>query len=228
MPPYSWSVPGRKPGTSTKVTSGTLNASQKRTKRAALIDAEMSSAPASTRGWLPTTPTGCPSSLREAADDVLRVVVHHLEELAVVDDARDDAAHVVGLIGVVGDDGLQLGILAMRIVERRPVRRLLRGCSRGRYESSSRICAKASSSVSAMKCATPLRWLCTSEPPSSSKVTSSPVVTLMTSGPVMNMYPTFRTMKMKSVIAGEYTAPPVHGPTISESCGMTPLASTLR
>ncbi len=44
----------------------------------------------------------------------------------------------------------------------------------------------------------------------------------------MNMYPILRTMKMKSVIAGEYTAPPVHGPTMSESCGMTPLASTLR
>ncbi len=36
----------------------------------------------------------------------------------------------------------------------------------------------------------------------------------------MNMYPTLRTMKMKSVIAGEYTAPPVHGPTINESCGI--------
>ena len=35
-------------------------------------------------------------------------------------------------------------------------------------------------------------------------------------------------MKMKSVIAGEYTAPPAHGPMISEICGMTPEASTLR
>ena len=35
-------------------------------------------------------------------------------------------------------------------------------------------------------------------------------------------------MKMKSVIAGEYTAPPAHGPMISEICGMTPEASMLR
>ena len=39
MPPYSCAVPGMKPGTSTKVTTGMLKASQKRTKRAALIDA---------------------------------------------------------------------------------------------------------------------------------------------------------------------------------------------
>ena len=35
-------------------------------------------------------------------------------------------------------------------------------------------------------------------------------------------------MKMKSVIAGEYTAPPAHGPMMSDNCGTTPDASTLR
>src|SRR6266568_6991167 len=29
-------------------------------------------------------------------------------------------------------------------------------------------------------------------------------------------------MQMKSVMAGEYTAPPVHGPAITENCGITP------
>ena len=29
---------------------------------------------------------------------------------------------------------------------------------------------------------------------------------------------------MKSVIAGEYTAPPAHGPKITDICGITPLA----
>ena len=33
---------------------------------------------------------------------------------------------------------------------------------------------------------------------------------------------------MKSVIAGEYTAPPAHGPMITEICGITPDARTLR
>src|SRR6195256_103946 len=54
MPPCSCAVPGRKPGTSTKVTSGMLKASQNRTKRAPLTEALMSSAPARMRGWLPT------------------------------------------------------------------------------------------------------------------------------------------------------------------------------
>ena len=35
-------------------------------------------------------------------------------------------------------------------------------------------------------------------------------------------------MKMKSVMAGEYTAPPAQGPMIRETCGMTPEARTLR
>ena len=60
MPPYSWSVPGMKPGTSTNVTSGMLKQSQKRTKRAAFIDEWMSSTPASTAGWFATTPTTRP------------------------------------------------------------------------------------------------------------------------------------------------------------------------
>ena len=53
-----------------------------------------------------------------------------------------------------------------------------------------------------MKVATPdfEPWL--PAPPSSSRVTSSPVTVFTTSGPVMNMCDFSRTMKMKSVIAG--------------------------
>jgi hypothetical protein len=65
-------------------------------------------------------------------------------------------------------------------------------------------------------------------PPSASLVTSSWVTVLMTSGPVMNMYEVPSTMRMKSVIAGEYTAPPAHGPRIALICGTTPEASVLR
>ena len=35
-------------------------------------------------------------------------------------------------------------------------------------------------------------------------------------------------MIVKSVIAGEYTAPPAHGPITAEICGTTPDASVLR
>src|SRR4030081_2187293 len=51
MPFHSWSVPGRKPGTSTNVRTGTLNASQVRTKRAAFSEASMSRQPADWRVW---------------------------------------------------------------------------------------------------------------------------------------------------------------------------------
>ena len=70
--------------------------------------------------------------------------------------------------------------------------------------------------------------LCVIAPPSSSNSTSSPVTVLITSGPVMNMCEVSLTMKMKSVMAGEYTAPPAHGPMISEICGITPEHWTLR
>ena len=84
------------------------------------------------------------------------------------------------------------------------------------------------SSSSAARWATPDFVLCAIAPPSDSKSTSSPVTVLMTSGPVMNMCEVSLTMKMKSVIAGEYTAPPAHGPMISEICGITPEHMTLR
>jgi hypothetical protein len=54
------------------------------------------------------------------------------------------------------------------------------------------------------------------------------VTVFTTLGPVTNMYEDPRTMYVKSVIAGEYTAPPAHGPRMAEICGITPEASVLR
>ena len=58
-------------------------------------------------------------------------------------------------------------------------------------------------SLGAVKCAMPDFDACVAAPPSSSNVTSSPVTALITSGPVMNMCEVSRTMKVKSVMAGE-------------------------
>ena len=98
IPPYSWSTPGRKPGTSTNVTSGMLKASHVRTNRAAFSADSMSSTPASTIGWLPTMPTVRPSTPPEPAQDRARPVREVLHELAVVDDRLDDLVHVVGQV----------------------------------------------------------------------------------------------------------------------------------
>ena len=43
----------------------------------------------------------------ETDDDVAGKLALHLHELAVVDDGPDDLVHVVGLVGVVGDDFVQ-------------------------------------------------------------------------------------------------------------------------
>ena len=42
------------------------------------------------------------------------------------------------------------------------------------------------------------------------------------------MWLVWSTMMMKSVMAGEYTAPPAQGPMMAEICGTTPEASVLR
>ena len=63
--------------------------------------------------------------------------------------------------------------------------------------------ARHASSSSTAKCATPLFVLWVIAPPSSSKVTSSFVTSLMTFGPVTNMWLVSLTMITKSVIAGE-------------------------
>ena len=60
-------------------------------------------------------------------------------------------------------------------------------------------------------------------PPSSSAVASSFVTVFTTSGPVTNLSDASRTMKMKSVMAGEYASPPAHGPIMTAICGITPL-----
>ena len=91
-----------------------------------------------------------------------------------------------------------------------------------------RMSARPSSSVCAVKCVTPDLLACTLAPPSSSCVTTSPSTVFTTLGPVRNMYAVPSIMMVKSVRAGEYTAPPAHGPKIPEICGITPDAMMLR
>ena len=72
----------------------------------------------------------------------------------------------------------------------------------GRNENRKRTSSRQACSSGATKVATPdlEAWLLA--PPSSSRVTSSPVTVFTTSGPVMNMCELSSTMKMKSVMAG--------------------------
>jgi len=61
MPPCSCATPGRKPGTSTRLITGMLYASQIRMNRAALSEALMSSTPDIDFGWLAMKPTERPT-----------------------------------------------------------------------------------------------------------------------------------------------------------------------
>ncbi len=110
MPFHSWSVPGRKPGTSTKVSTGTLNASQVRTKRAAFSEASMSRVPAKLHRLVGDDPDGPALDPAEADDDVRREQRLHLEELPAVEDVLDDRVHVVGLVRGVGDERVELAV----------------------------------------------------------------------------------------------------------------------
>jgi hypothetical protein len=67
---HSWSVPGKKPGTSSNTSNGILKLSQKRTKRAALVDELISSTPAKNAGWLATIPMLRPAKARKTNHNI--------------------------------------------------------------------------------------------------------------------------------------------------------------
>mmetsp|Transcript_31149 Transcript_31149/g.103068 ORF Transcript_31149/g.103068 Transcript_31149/m.103068 type:complete len:250 (-) Transcript_31149:519-1268(-) len=81
-------------------------------------------------------------------------------------------------------------------------------------------------SSSAKWSVTPEVLQCTSAPPSSSAVTSSPVAALTSGGPPRKMVPLPRTITASSAIAGTYAPPAVQLPQTSASCG-TPAADIL-
>ena len=61
----------------------------------------------------------------EPAHDVARVVLVNLEELPVVDDPPHHLAHVIGLVGAIGNHRVELGVLAQGIVGGLDARRRL-------------------------------------------------------------------------------------------------------
>ena len=162
-----------------------LKQSQKRTKRAALSEALMSSTPASTpAGWRRCRPSGRPGA-RSRRRCCCAYCSCTSKKLAVVHHRADDVVHVVGLVGVVGDD-------RRPAPRRRAVDRVAAvGTSggvvhvvrRAGSSAAARIWRRHSASLGAAKCATPLVALWIVAPPSSSKVTSSCVTVLTTFGP---------------------------------------------
>src|ERR1700750_1097771 len=122
MPPHSCAVPGRKPGTSTNVTSGMLNASQVRTQRAAFSRGCGAGPAGGGGGLVADAPDVLAPEPCEAADDVVGEERLDLEELAVVDDRRDHRLDVVRLRRLVRDQGVELWALSVDGIGGRVVR----------------------------------------------------------------------------------------------------------
>ena len=132
-------------------------------------------------------PDAVPAEARKADDDVRRELRVDLEEMAIVDDPTDHVLHVVGPVGVVGDDGVEFGVGAQRIVlrgdEGRVFHVVLGQVAEHLADQQQASCV----SFSPTTWQTPLLLAWIVDPPSSSKLTSSCVTGLTTSGPVMNM-----------------------------------------
>ena len=85
-----------------------MNASQVRTNRAAFSLASMSRQPARCIGWLATTPTGAPATRPKPTTMLRANACVDLAERVLVQHGLDDPVDVVGLVGRVGDEDVEL------------------------------------------------------------------------------------------------------------------------
>ena len=125
IPPHSWLVPGRKPGDVDERQQGDVEGVARAHEACGLrrgVDVEHAR---ELRRLVADDPDREAVQAGEAADDVLGMVLVHLEELAVVDDQLDDVAHVVGLVRVLGHDLVELGVHPLGVVRRLHARRRL-------------------------------------------------------------------------------------------------------
>ena len=84
----------------------------------------------------------------------------------------------------------------------------------------SRTICSACASFSARWSVTPEVRECSSPPPRSSAVTTSPVAAFTSGGPPRKIVPWPRTITVSSLIAGTYAPPAVHEPITHATCGM--------
>ena len=194
-------VPGMKPGVSTSTT-------QRQPERVAgAHEARALGAPTRRRarrrgscGWLAITPTGAAVEAGEAADDVARPARRATRAAGRRRRCRAiDVAHVVDAGARSSGTGVA-GVVAGRARPSASAARARR-CWRAGGRAGRARAAPRRRRRSATKCATPLRsW--TLWPPSSAALTSSPMTSRTTAGPVRNIVAR-SVMTTKSVSAGE-------------------------
>ena len=91
--------------------TGTLKASQVRTKRAAFSEASMSRQPGQLHRLVGDDADGAALDPAEADDDVRREQRLHFQEVGVVQDVLDDPVDVIGLVRRVRHQRVQLAVL---------------------------------------------------------------------------------------------------------------------
>ena len=203
MPPCSWATPGKKPGHILEGDERNIEGIAEADKAGALVRGVDIQRPGQVVGLVGDDADGLSGQAAEPDDDVPGILGLDFKEVVVVQDLPDDAC------GCRTADRAPSGtmVLSSSLVRSSGSFVAFSGGSSmlllGMKDSSSRMRARACSSFSAAKWATPLRALCVSAPPSSSMLTSSCVTALITSGPVMNMLLVSLVMMMKSVMAGE-------------------------
>ena len=112
MPPHSWVVPGQEAGHVAEREDRDVERVAGADEPSGLLRGVDVEHAGELVGLVADDPDAVAVQAREPADDVARVVLVDLEELAVVDDVADDVAHVVGLVRAVGDDVVQLRVLS--------------------------------------------------------------------------------------------------------------------
>ena len=125
MPPHSCAVPGRKPGHVAERQQRDVERVARAHEARGLLGGVDVEHARELRGLVADDADRVAVQAREAADDVLGVVLVDLEELLVVDDQLDHVAHVIRLVGVVGHDVVELGVHALGVVGRLHARRAL-------------------------------------------------------------------------------------------------------
>ncbi len=146
-------------------------------------------------------PTAMPSMRAKPHDQGVAVARLEFVERTAIHDAGDDLAHVEGLARVDGDHAIQLVCYIFRSYWRcdRPG---ASACFLFKLVTAPRASVSACRSFCARWSATPDRRVCTSPPPRSSLVTTSPVAAFTSGGPPRKMVPWFLTMMVSSLMAG--------------------------
>ncbi len=168
------------------MTIGIENALQKRNEARPPCGWHRNRAPRPAPSLVGDKPDRAPLDAAEAGDDVARIGLLNLEEIALIDGLRDQFLHVVGLVRIVRHQRVERGVDPVRHIEGRPFRNALLAVGGQEIDQPAHLQQRLDIIVEGA-IGTEDFEVWTLAPPSSSEVTDSLVTVFTTSGPVTNM-----------------------------------------